>query len=297
MCVVSCKPDPTTDPRQNWGEEGQTIAYTVDRDISATKLHSDADWDALMGRLMDYAQEGRAVSFYNTDRTVATKSSRGGSKESATITTTSRQEMKDWCRKMEAEGKTVTIVYNKSTGVWSGTAYALSPREDVPALDATYYYYGLRDEKIYCEIDTTSVFVYMSELADSVLLKQLMAMGDALRVYGNVIIIENLNVNYSTLQTMLVNSGQLELLSPAIHYREFPYSTIIVSVKQSRLDQFRQLIETRGMTIVDSLASGTYALSIASNFGINTIRESAELYETGMFYNVTPSLIGVVIEK
>lgn len=300
-CAVSCKPDPTTDPNQNWDEGGQTIAYTVDCNISSMTLYSDAEWDDFMGKLLDLAQEGRAVSFYNTDRASLSKSASGSSKAEKTFTTTDRQQMKDWCRKMEAEGKTVTIVYNKNTGVWSGTAYARLSREEAPALDEDYYYYGPGGDKKQCEIDTSSVYVAMSELADSVLLKQLMAMGDALRIYGNVIIVENLSVSYSTLQTMLENSGQLELLSPAIqhqsypdptiHAYSYPDSTVFALVEYSNIGRFHQMVREKRLAIVDSASTGIYYLSASSRYGLNTVRMAAELYETGLFIDVEPTLI------
>lgn len=293
--MASCKPESNTDPQQNWEAGGQTIAYTVDRNISAMTLHSDAEWDDLMGKLMDYAQEGKAVSFYNTERSVKTASSKGDSKTNKTISTTDRQELKAWCRKMESEGKTVTIVYNKTTGVWSGTAYARSHHEATPSLVENYYYYGAGGEKIYCTIDTTSVFVAMSELADSVLLRQLLSMGDALQMYDNVIIIENLNVNYSILQNMLVNSGQLKVLSPAIHYRMYPSEVVFTVVERNQMSRFRQLVQDRNITILDSLPGNNYYLSSGSAFGVNSITMAADLYETGIFTDVVPSLIEVYV--
>ena len=220
--VTSCKQNPPVEPNTPWQDGEQTIAYTVDQVISEITLQSDAEWDGLIGKLLDYAEDGRAVSFYNTGRKVtlqgaaAKAKGTGQGKSDQTITTTSREKIKAWCREKEAEGKTVTIVYNKATGEWSGTAYVLGPRETAPDVDADYYYYEEDGHRVQCAIDTTTVFVEMNELADSVLLHQLMTMGDALRIYGNVIIIENLKVDYSVLQNMLENSGQLLLLSPSI---------------------------------------------------------------------------------
>ena len=307
--VTSCKQNPPVEPNTPWQDGEQTIAYTVDQDISEITLHSDAEWDGLIGKLLDYAEDGRAVSFYNTGRKVtlqgaaAKAKGTGQGKSDQTITTTSREKIKAWCREKEAEGKTVTIVYNKTTGEWSGTAYVLGPRETAPDVDADYYYYEEDGHRVQCAIDTTTVFVEMNELADSVLLHQLMTMGDALRIYGNVIIIENLKVDYSVLQNMLENSGQLLLLSPSIENsienstekrRIYPLSTVVVAIDSRNLGQFHQWVAEHNVTIVDSIPQiGEYKVSSGSSFGLNSVKLSVEMYETGIFYSALPELVEV----
>ena len=273
----------------------------MDQDISEITLQSDAEWDGLIGKLLDYAEDGRAVSFYNTGRKVtlqgaaAKAKGTGQGKSDQTITTTSREKIKAWCREKEAEGKTVTIVYNKTTGEWSGTAYVLGPRETAPDVDADYHYYEEDGHRVQCTIDTTTVFVEMNELADSVLLHQLMTMGDALRIYANVIIIENLKVNYSVLQNMLENSGQLLLLSPSIENRRvYPLSTVVVAIDSRNLGQFHQWVAEHNVTIVDSIPQiGEYKVSSGSSFGLNSVKLSVEMYESGIFYAALPELLEV----
>lgn len=307
--VTSCKQNPPVESNTPWQDGEQTIAYTVDQDISEITLQSDAEWDGLIGKLLDYAEDGRAVSFYNTGRKVtlqgaaAKAKGTGQGKSDQTITTTSREKIKAWCREKEAEGKTVTIVYNKTTGEWSGTAYVLGPRETAPDVDADYYYYEEDGHRVQCAIDTTTVFVEMNELADSVLLHQLMTMGDALRIYGNVIIIENLKVDYSVLQNMLENSGQLLLLSPSIENsienstekrRIYPLSTVVVAIDSRNLGQFHQWVAEHNVTIVDSIPQiGEYKVSSGSSFGLNSVKLSVEMYETGIFYSALPELLEV----
>ncbi len=307
--VTSCKQNPPVEPNTPWQDGEQTIAYTVDQDISEITLQSDAEWDGLIGKLLDYAEDGRAVSFYNTGRKVtlqgaaAKAKGTGQGKSDQTITTTSREKIKAWCREKEAEGKTVTIVYNKATGEWSGTAYVLGPRETAPDVDADYYYYEEDGHRVQCAIDTTTVFVEMNELADSVLLHQLMTMGDALRIYGNVIIIENLKVDYSVLQNMLENSGQLLLLSPSIENsienstekrRIYPLSTVVVAIDSRNLGQFHQWVAEHNVTIVDSIPQiGEYKVSSGSSFGLNSVKLSVEMYESGIFYSALPELLEV----
>lgn len=307
--VTSCKQNPPVESNTPWQDGEQTIAYTVDQDISEITLQSDAEWDGLIGKLLDYAEDGRAVSFYNTGRKVtlqgaaAKAKGTGQGKSDQTITTTSREKIKAWCREKEAEGKTVTIVYNKTTGEWSGTAYVLGPRETAPDVDADYYYYEEDGHRVQCAIDTTTVFVEMNELADSVLLHQLMTMGDALRIYGNVIIIENLKVDYSVLQNMLENSGQLLLLSPSIENsienstekrRIYPLSTVVVAIDSRNLGQFHQWVAEHNVTIVDSIPQiGEYKVSSGSSFGLNSVKLSVEMYESGIFYSALPELVEV----
>lgn len=307
--VTSCKQNPPVEPNTPWQDGEQTIAYTVDQDISEITLQSDAEWDGLIGKLLDYAEDGRAVSFYNTGRKVtlqgaaAKAKGTGQGKSDQTITTTSREKIKAWCREKEAEGKTVTIVYNKATGEWSGTAYVLGPRETAPDVEADYYYYEEDGHRVQCAIDTTTVFVEMNELADSVLLHQLMTMGDALRIYGNVIIIENLKVDYSVLQNMLENSGQLLLLSPSIENsienstekrRIYPLSTVVVAIDSRNLGQFHQWVAEHNVTIVDSIPQiGEYKVSSGSSFGLNSVKLSVEMYESGIFYSALPELVEV----
>jgi hypothetical protein len=135
----------------------------------------------------------------------------------------------------------------------------------------------------------------MNELADSVLLHQLMTMGDALRIYANVIIIENLKVDYSVLQNMLENSGQLLLLSPSIENRRvYPLSTVVVAIDSRNLGQFHQWVAEHNVTIVDSIPQiGEYKVSSGSSFGLNSVKLSVEMYESGIFYAALPELLEV----
>ena len=299
--VTSCKQNPAVETVTPWPDGEQTIAYTVDQDISEITLQSDAQWDGLIGKLLDYAEDGRAVSFYNTGREVNPKcetakaKGAGQSKTDQTITTTSRDKIKAWCREREAEGKTVTIVYNKATGEWSGTAYVRGPRETAPAVDANYYYYDEEGRRVQCVIDTTTVFVEMNELADSVLLHQLMTMGNAVRIYANVIIIENLRVDYSVLQNMLDNSGQLLVLSPSVETsRVYPMTEVLAVVEQRNMGQFRQWVAENNLEVVDSIPQlSEYTIATGSSYGLNAVRLSAEMYETGIFYAALPNMVEV----
>ena len=101
------------------------IVYTVDETTTTVHLKSEAEFDALLDRFCDYAEGGSTVTFYNANR--ATKSA---SKDAVTYSTTSREEMKAWMRRMEDEGKTVTVTYNSESGTYSGMAYATAPQQE-----------------------------------------------------------------------------------------------------------------------------------------------------------------------
>lgn len=96
-------------------------------------LHSEQEWDALLDNFCDYVAQGNTVTFYNPRNaqfmhSQGTKRS-GGVKESHNIKTTSKTEMKEWCKDMEAKGLKVVIDYDKDSGTWSGYAYALPPSQ------------------------------------------------------------------------------------------------------------------------------------------------------------------------
>ena len=119
LMLAACDPDDmfSLDTERN-------IVYTVDADEHRATTHTDAEWDALLERFCNYAEGGSTVTFYNNSK-VSTPLSKGrGAGGEATFSTTSREEMKAWMRRMEDEGKTVTVTYDSETGTWNGTAYA-----------------------------------------------------------------------------------------------------------------------------------------------------------------------------
>ncbi len=129
--------------RNNTEEPAHRIVYAVQNaDIYAgsmsqptqLNLESDEAWDEQLESFMDYVQAGNTVTFYNTDKavfrqhgTAIKKKSKDSTKNSNRIQTTSRTEMKAWCRSMEEQGLTVVMDYDQKTGTWSGYAYALPP--------------------------------------------------------------------------------------------------------------------------------------------------------------------------
>jgi len=102
------------------------IVYTVGNSESRQTLATEGEWDALLDVLCEQAKIGQTVTFYNMDQTTyLTGKKDGGAKAAKTFSTTNRDEMKAWMKKMEEEGRTVVVTY--SNGTWNGTAYASAP--------------------------------------------------------------------------------------------------------------------------------------------------------------------------
>lgn len=99
------------------------ITYTVDETTTTVHLKTDAEFDALLDRFCDYAESGSTVTFYN-----ANSVAKGSTKDATHFSTTNREEMRRWMRRMENEGMTVTISYDSSTGTYNGMAYATAPQ-------------------------------------------------------------------------------------------------------------------------------------------------------------------------
>ncbi len=128
LCATACDKIDKTDPIDT--PQNCVIVYTVDNQESRTTVKSESDWDRLLDQFCNYAQEGKSVMFYNLSsqpNDLYSGKSFMPAKEGTTpttITTTSREELKTWMRKMEQSGKTVNVTYNQQTGVWNGRAYA-----------------------------------------------------------------------------------------------------------------------------------------------------------------------------
>lgn len=87
-------------------------------------LTTDAEWDALLDRFCDMAHEGEQVTFCNTHPSTPSAAKASGTETPTHISTTSREELKEWMKAMEKAGKTVNVIYNDTDGTWNGTAYA-----------------------------------------------------------------------------------------------------------------------------------------------------------------------------
>ena len=134
FCATACNKINNTDPINT--DQTCMVFYTIDNQESHTTVKSEKDWDALLDQFCNYAHDGKTVTFYNLSSQPSDLHSGKGQIKSGTgatpttITTTSRDEIKTWMRKMEQAGKTVNVTYDRNTGVWSGRAYATAPVTD-----------------------------------------------------------------------------------------------------------------------------------------------------------------------
>jgi hypothetical protein len=152
-CLTACEKNQESSDKQ------RDITYTVSPGTQASRQHAaetaahpvtvhletEAEWQALLDRFCDWAEEGNKVTFYNgtqaaslrsiADKLSASQKSRAGSprtntKDATTFSTTDRGAMKRWMAQMEDEGMTVTVTFDSNTGTWNGTAYATAPQPE-----------------------------------------------------------------------------------------------------------------------------------------------------------------------
>lgn len=119
LLTTACDKESQTLPQE------RDIIYTVDAERHGAHLKTDTEWEELLDAFCNYAEEGSTVSFHN----INSQPTKGARKE-VTYRTTSREEIKRWMRKMENEGRTVTVTYDSAHGTWNGVAYATAPQVD-----------------------------------------------------------------------------------------------------------------------------------------------------------------------
>ena len=110
-------------------EGDHVVAYTVDKGPEQrVYLVDNNEWQALLDRFCDYAEEGSEVTFYNASRVQNSQFKiHNSAKDATTFSTSDREAMKRWMARMEDEGMTVTVTFDPNTGTWNGTAYATAP--------------------------------------------------------------------------------------------------------------------------------------------------------------------------
>lgn len=118
--LASCE-EKDNNPIQDASAE-RTVVYTVGDQEKHRTVNGDSEWDALLETFCDYALSGEQVVFYSLGNHSAAES-----KESPSISTTDRNELKRWMKVMEKEGKTVSVSYDDRTGTWNGVAYLTIP--------------------------------------------------------------------------------------------------------------------------------------------------------------------------
>ena len=112
--------DVNNDPKE------RVIIYKVGNSEFRQTLETEGEWDAMLDELCSQAQSGNKVTFYNMSQTTYFQNNEsGGTKAARTFSTTNRDEMKAWMKKMEEEGRTVVVTYDN--GTWKGLAYSSAP--------------------------------------------------------------------------------------------------------------------------------------------------------------------------
>lgn len=137
LCLAACEKN-----NESTALRERDITYTVAGGTQATNqrdgvaqsttvhLTTAAEWEALLERFCNWAEEGSTVTFYGTQAPLPAKGgqSQAGSmrttKDATTFSTTDREAMKRWMAQMEDAGKTVTVSYDSESHTWHGTAYA-----------------------------------------------------------------------------------------------------------------------------------------------------------------------------
>ena len=139
-------------------EGDHVVAYTVDKGPEQrVYLVDNNEWQALLDRFCDYAEDGSEVTFYNANH----KAAKSPTKEAVTYSTTDREEMKRWMAQMEDEGMTVTVTFDPATGTWNGTAYATAPSTNAGCV--TYATpWGVDGTGVVMTFDTVNHIVYIT---------------------------------------------------------------------------------------------------------------------------------------
>ena len=100
----------------------RTVIYSIGDNEGQRTLKNDSEWEALLDNFCDQSKQGEEVTFFSLGQH---KSS--AAKQRSTITTTNREELKQWMKEQEMAGKTVRVTFDSGTGTWNGTAYAAMP--------------------------------------------------------------------------------------------------------------------------------------------------------------------------
>ena len=212
LCATACQKIDKTDPI--YANQSCTIVYTIDNSESRTLLKSESEWDALLNQFCNYAEEGKSVTFHNLNSHITDVYTSKGfipSKEGTTptsITTSNREELKAWMRKMEQAGKTVNITYDRNSGVWSGRAYANANMNEDTTVYTTFHgvitSYSLTGIYIpslpylnvmalYVNADTTLLLVRNNYLIEAETGLESYQIGDTATLSGQLMVIEDLD--------------------------------------------------------------------------------------------------------
>lgn len=120
MAAVSCQKENLFEIDGNPTEVtvSRTVSYMIDGTLYHATLHSDAEWDGLIHRLLCLAREGHnvVIAYGNSVNTSSL------TKEVVTFETTSEEEANHWAAQMMENGYSVTMTFDDKKGVWKCVA-------------------------------------------------------------------------------------------------------------------------------------------------------------------------------
>ena len=117
MVAISCQKENFNDVIGNQTEVtmSRSVSYMIDGTLYHATIHSDAEWDALMHNLLALALNGHRVAIANGNNVITSSLS----KEVVTFTTDNEVEANHWATQMIANGYTVSISFDKKTGMYT----------------------------------------------------------------------------------------------------------------------------------------------------------------------------------
>jgi len=120
--AVSCQKENIIDETNIVAENDTvyTVSYTVDGVTHQITLVGDEAWHDFLNYMMALAEEGHEVTFRNEEAASCVVST----KEKITFTTTDHDEAYAWAEAMLKDGYTVSIHFDKETGIY--TCYAIN---------------------------------------------------------------------------------------------------------------------------------------------------------------------------
>ena len=120
MVATGCMKEPMVEPQMAVANENTSvcIAYTVDGETHLATVANEEEWRLFLNIMIAWAEEGRTVSFCDTETITNVKQGR----EIITFTTKDEGEAGQWAEERRSEGYKVYISFDPNTGIFTCTA-------------------------------------------------------------------------------------------------------------------------------------------------------------------------------
>ena len=114
--VAGCQKDQVDNPVEYAEPSSAAIkaTYSINGTQYTVLLEDEAAWNAFIEKMLALTREGYEVSISRGDSLTSRPT-----KETITYTTTSEQDALQWTNTMANLGYTVTMTYNKKTGIYT----------------------------------------------------------------------------------------------------------------------------------------------------------------------------------